>query len=547
VGAKLRFLALGLTIALAAIAQHTIHRGIEIGLLSLAAVAAALCLVDLYMTRRGLPRHAAGVPLAAVATMLLALSSILVYAVPIEGPIVVLAWASTAFILERGDAAALSELGVGARCAVVSTLTLLAQRCFSSQAALAIAIASIIGVRWSLHVDRAFRANARAWLRPALRGLFAIVISTLLLLVGGVLGRHLAYAPFKQRIREDARAETLGRLERDPSERRAMARAYHDPDATLERLDEITWAVANVPTPFVGNAPEPGTHGTASINWLQLRSTKDVVIPKPTGVVRIFFTGGSTAFGSGAPTQERTIGGYLEAGLNAHLSPRTNLHYEVFTAANPAWASTHERILIENRLTELEPDLVISLSGVNDVQWGWRGRNVLWFRSFADDHFSSLLGLAHEAARRPPLVDPTEISPAPVPTQLVVDRFEKNLNLAAHALTLSGTAYVLFLQPNIFVGTKPLTTHEQQVRARSPREQCEYFANAYRTLKERLPRVRLENFAWDDISDMFAGDADEIFVDSFHFGDRGNERVARRVLADLSAIPLSNAVLNGVR
>ena len=68
-----------------------------------------------------------------------------------------------------------------------------------------------------------------------------------------------------------------------------------------------------------------------------------------------------------------------------------NKNYEVFTMATPAWASTHERIMIENRLSDLEPDLVVSLSGNNDVHWGAKNRNVLWFRAYHDEFYFDLL------------------------------------------------------------------------------------------------------------------------------------------------------------
>ena len=121
--------------------------------------------------------------------------------------------------------------------------------------------------------------------------------------------------------------------------------------------------------------------------YFPLRSEEKLILPKPSNIHRIFITGGSTAFSSGAPSQDRTIAAYLNRLLSINLTPLTNINYEVFTMATPAWASTHERIMIENRLSDLEPDLVVSLSGNNDVHWEAKNRNVMWFRAYQDEFY----------------------------------------------------------------------------------------------------------------------------------------------------------------
>lgn len=146
-------------------------------------------------------------------------------------------------------------------------------------------------------------------------------------------------------------------------------------------MDSFSSAVTSVLTPFVGSGPEPGRHDNAFINSMQFRSSKEVSMPKPPTTYGIFFTGGSVAYGSGAPSQDKTIGQYLENLLNLEITPVSHLRYEVFTLASPAWTSTHERIVIENRLSELDPDMVISFSGSNDVHCAGAGRDVFWFRT----------------------------------------------------------------------------------------------------------------------------------------------------------------------
>ena len=302
-----------------------------------------------------------------------------------------------------------------------------------------------------------------------------------------------------------------------------LAQAYHEPEAALEAIAGFTWAVPNVPTPFVGTGPQPGTRGNATINRQQFRSTRELPARKQAGVARIFITGGSVAFGSGAPSQDRTIGGYLERELNRGvIEPR----FRVYTLANPAWASTHERILIENRLSEWQPDLVISFSGLNDVHWGQMGRDVMWFRTYHDHffwsltipHFVSWAAEASSTCRRP------EIEPVDPP--LVAARLAKNVQLATVALRMRDSHYLFVLQPSLYTTGKELSPRES---ARLNRQNRAYFQHASQEIRDRMGSLREEGFSFLDLTPVFDEVKEDVFLDNVHPGDRGNELIARRL------------------
>jgi len=297
--------------------------------------------------------------------------------------------------------------------------------------------------------------------RTHLVPIIVTVITIALLGLGLLAGRYTVIRPFKKQIHSHYRCETLGGFLSDKRKKRA-ALSYYDSDKAVEEMDDYSWAVPNVPTPFVGNAPKPGKHNNASINSIQLRADNEVSLPKPFNVYRIFITGGSTAYGSGAPDQQRTIAGYLEKILNAKLTSSTNKKYEVLNAANPAWASTHERIMIENRLSELEPDMVISFSGNNDVHWGYKGRNILWFRAYADDFFLGLINRAYKMSGYGNLVDVPETESLPEAPSLVAARIVKNVTLSSYVLSLNKAKYFFFLQPTLAVSKKGLTDNERR-------------------------------------------------------------------------------------
>ncbi|WP_306553364.1 SGNH/GDSL hydrolase family protein [Acidovorax sp.] len=353
-----------------------------------------------------------------------------------------------------------------------------------------------------------------------------------LVALGYWAGLYTVAGRFDKVIRWVEQGETLaGVLAVTPlkdEQRNHYARAY-----TSSALDigSISWSVPNQPTPFVGTAPSPGQHQNAHINSWQMRNSEELQMPKPEGVYRIFLTGGSTAYGSGAPSQEQTIGSLLNDLLNKNLS-KPGLRYEVFTFANPAWASTQERIAIENYLSELQPDLVISLSGNNDVFWADAGRNVLWFSAFSDDYFKTLANTGLKTAGRKELQDLPQARPLPqpVPAQTVAYRLEKNVRLGANAL--QDVNWVFFLQPTLSVTKKSLSSREKDFLSNSK----EYYLQCYQAISERLSTIRLKNFEFVDISGVFDRyqSEDDMFLDQFHFGDKGNAIIAQAILASLA-------------
>jgi len=336
---------------------------------------------------------------------------------------------------------------------------------------------------------------------------------------------------FDKEIQSGAKAYTLGRLLKDkPEKKAAVASAYYEPNKALQIMDDISWAVPNIPTPFVGTAPTPGQQGVAHINSMQFRADKELEQPKPNHTYRIFITGGSTAYGSGAPSDDRTIAGYLNALLTAQLTPMTKLKFEVFTMANPAWASTKERIVIENLLSELEPDMVIAFSGVNDVHWGAGGRNILWYRSYSDEFFLSLIKNIYKLTRQPPIPENTQIGSNPIAPAVVADRLLKNVRISLFTLSEKKIDYVFVLQPALAVTNKQLTSRE-----RKGLKQQDYFRKCYGLFIEELERLHGENYQFVDLSGMFdgSGEQEEIFLDSFHFGDKGNGKIAESIFSKI--------------
>ena len=371
--------------------------------------------------------------------------------------------------------------------------------------------------------------------------LLPTLVLALLVALGYAAGTYVSGRKIANLADAYEKSETLaGVLAVTPlSERQKndITKAYSHPD--VDRAS-VSWAVPNQPTPFVGTAPRPGKHQNATINAWQMRSQSDVAIPKPSGVYRIFLTGGSTAYGSGAPSQDTTVGALLEAKLNVlnagGAGAGDKLRFEVFTFANPAWSTTQERIAIENYLSELEPDLIVSLSGNNDVFWGDAGRNVLWYSTFSDDYFNAVANAALGMAGRTP--------PAPLPhagpisgkvnPEQVAARLKKNVVLGATALNQGGVKadWIYFLQPNLAATKKALSARESEFLTSSR----DYYIQSYARIGKALRALQLPNFAFVDLSSLFdaRGKGDEVFLDQFHFGDIGNEAIATAMAREVA-------------
>ena len=358
----------------------------------------------------------------------------------------------------------------------------------------------------------------------------SIIFAAICLTSGYLVGRYSLMIKMKRVLAERASSFTMCSVDTSGRILQDNIYAYHDRKQVLEVGPQISWNVPMMFTPFVGSMPLPGKHGNSFINARQMRYRGEAPIPKGKSEYRIFLVGASTAFGSGASAQDRTIGGYLEKMLNSRKGSTNILNYRVYTAATPAWASTHERILVENVISELEPDLVISLSGNNDVHWGFRGRNIYWFRTYEDRLYSILINGALEMAACKPFPNPDVCDDKPIPPGLVAERIKKNVRLAAYTLASINRPYIFVLQPTLS------ETKRRSNKSKKPSQRDKYFTACYSSMRKSLSGITLNNFTFLDFSgvlDHYPGAA-HLYLDSYHFGDKGYEIIAEKIFEHLS-------------
>lgn len=266
-----------------------------------------------------------------------------------------------------------------------------------------------------------------------------------------------------------------------------------------------------MPDPFVTFALLPGKYLGVENSIQQFRYDK-ILKKKKENEYRIFITGGSTAWGAIAPNNDSTIAGFLERILRKKIKSK---NIKVITAAAGAWNSTQERIWIFNRITEYEPDLIISYSGHNDIfDVHLRHKNL--FNSYWYDgayYYNSILeyenynrgtNISDDVRNYHKIINKHFTSKFP-------DQTIKNIKIITSYLEKINCKYFYILQP----------IREKERKAVSL--ECDKLRNS-------LSKFAKENktFQFYDDSSLFDG-RDDIFFDRCHIGDKGNKLIAERL------------------
>jgi lysophospholipase L1-like esterase len=332
-----------------------------------------------------------------------------------------------------------------------------------------------------------------------------------------VLGYLIAMAPMSK-ITKGMKIYTFGDI-LDAKHLREWTPAYLNPEYMEDHIADVLYEPAKTYAPFVGDIPS----GTFQPPAARLTNRS----------FRIFLTGGSTAFGSGAPSKDTTIGSYLESLLNDN-PPEENVRFEVFTYANTAWSSTHERIITVNRLVEWDPDLIISLSGANDVYHSAMGRNTQWFRTPAEETFFKLVSLAIEQTTKDSAANAVSTESTPIKPPIVAARLARNVTIVSDFLYRENIPYIFALQPTLAATHKQLTEREEKHLAFQGSHTSGYFKQCYDLIKSNLENVGSPKFLFMDLTSVFDEmGREDVFIDMFHFGDKGNRIIAKQLAEEI--------------
>jgi lysophospholipase L1-like esterase len=322
----------------------------------------------------------------------------------------------------------------------------------------------------------------------------------------------------------------------DPLMVNAWAKAYGVQPATraalFERLRKIPWMPPYQPAPFLGHVARPYSGDGLHINSFGFRDERASFSDKLKGTIRIFMTGGSVTYGMGASSEANTIPRVLERILNDEAGKGAGYRYEVVNTAFPGWSTTQEKILVQQCLVDLQPDIVLMFSGGNDVYWSYRGRDIRSFYTQMDQNFITLFNEAHKASGHPERAIEFPHSDQPIECGNLARVTARNVEEIAAATKRVNARVIFCLQPNIISTTKRLSQFEQKVVRNHNKA---YWDSCYETLRVELSRVQASNYRMVDLSRSFGGfdENTELFIDSYHFVDSGHRLIAQDLAEEI--------------
>jgi len=322
------------------------------------------------------------------------------------------------------------------------------------------------------------------------------------------------------------------------------------------------------------------------------RRMSEVARQKPPGTVRLFFLGGSAAYGcEGLYTHiedrftrlydNETIDFYLEQKLNRELPQK---HWEVINAAVNEYRLHQHLALLLSRLQQYHPDYVILMDGHNDVSGfvaagpdydpyavtsyreefesvanprtfsDWIAMNAAWLRNNSVFYASLERRLSRltqfslsqqQAARRPELPKPVRFEDLSSQEQQEyrtnwneLDKYTRIARQIYQVCRLNNIKVAFAMQPELILSGKKYAGSEQRLADYHRQRYGPLVIYSYETFYPEIARQTREagaadGFALLDLTDAFDDSPLQTFSDYCHMTPDGNRIVADRLFAEL--------------
>jgi len=262
---------------------------------------------------------------------------------------------------------------------------------------------------------------------------------------------------------------------------------------------------------------------------------------------RIFMIGGSTTFGSGASSDETTIPGFLQKFFDNVNLPK---NVEVINAGIGGAGSAEEKFYVENVLLDFNPDLLIIYDGVNDVGSGTlievydEEGNVVDFESgMSDDSKNSditqddKIRFQDFSFYRTPFVihklifDPNTNLPPTQISEKSISLFKERWTEICNRGNDENFSVIVTVQP--FLGSSDrLWSTSESVRI----SEKDFLSGRLQTLDGMVESLKeLDDYCTNtiDLTNVFDGISEPIYVDGSHMYDNGNQIVAEEIFSNI--------------
>lgn len=335
------------------------------------------------------------------------------------------------------------------------------------------------------------------------------------------------------------------------NELRYESDAFDSPADARQVLDDLK-RLQYGPHPFHGWRALPDQSlESITINEFGLRCRS---IDEISAARRCLIMGGSTAWGLGATSNLQTPAALLERRLRDHYE----IDCAVINVAEQLFSSIEEIRCFVDCVDVFQPDLVLCISGHNDIYRGYKGYGDLTAaltREHAFAMWGEEVGILDEPSwmrrtlkimmrGRAPLGDYSHryfLSGLLSAENGGASLYRRKVEVMNAICLYKGIRVAYVLQPHLFFKTT-LSTYEQEYLAALAPARRVHFVAGYQRIRDMMADNRPMNekigIVESDSADFFDGLEETVFFDSVHFSDRGYRRYCDW-LAELASSMLS--------
>ena len=274
---------------------------------------------------------------------------------------------------------------------------------------------------------------------------------------------------------------------------------------------------------------EPNQHKqTININNYGFRGPEISKI-KEDETYRIFVVGGSTTISLRAPSDEQTHPGFLQELFN---NLKLNFKVEVINAGTPSFASSQEFSVVQNKIINFQPDLIIIYDGSNDLNLPYgKIPSTSSFRELISDGLNRYLPfwetvpVLHHIFNN--LLNEEKIFLFDSSTDdSKVKLWKQNINKICELGNENNFKTVILLQPILGTGTKQLTEYEQNQYVLFDHDNV---LNSYQKFADELIDLEKSCTQVKDFRNIFDLYDETIYFDNTHIKYQFNEIIAKNI------------------
>jgi hypothetical protein len=333
---------------------------------------------------------------------------------------------------------------------------------------------------------------------------------------------------------------------------------FYNPNQYYGSYDN--WPIMQYNT-YLGYMPRPNTTGKGYYtNNIGMRYSKDIKVKKEAKEIRVFITGGSTAWGSGV-NQEQLYSTICEKTLENKYKDK-KVPIRVMSSGAFGYCSTQERIRIENMIIDYSPDIIVLFSGWNDSYCGYNGKNTLLSNDALNLvsylNKANVPNLVNKVSPSEDIAPPepkdykfkikylfdkaiyrlkfrnrraleNKIKTIVIPKEKVLNILLENIHIICDLSKRYKFKVIYYLQPTIYLTSKDLTDFEKEIVSGGNKNFIwfpEYNAEVYRLYRTKLVNDAIaEKYLFVDADDAIKNEKQSVFLDHVHFGDRGNKLI----------------------